>query len=124
MHMNRGSFLTLGLAASLLMPVAAMAQTSNGQPTDQPAGTTSVTDTTPIKKAKAEKAPAEPKVKAARKTKAPKPAKEAKATLSPDTKDQLRKTKKVSKKDPLAGLDKNSPDKALYDKALAATKAG
>src|ERR1700761_3513210 len=107
MQMNRSSFLILGLAASMAMPVAAIAQTSNGQTTDQPAGTTSVTDKTPTKKAKA-----------------PKPTKDEKVVQSKDTKQQMRKTQKVSKKDPLAGLDKDSPDKQLYDKGLAAIKSG
>jgi len=47
--------------------------------------------------------------------------KDDKVTQSKDTKKELRKEKKL---DPVAGADAKLPDKALYDKAIDATKRG
>ncbi|WP_263381894.1 outer membrane protein assembly factor BamD [Granulicella arctica] len=49
---------------------------------------------------------------------------ESKVIQSKDTKQQLRKDKKVTKDNPLAGQDAKLPDKQLFDKALDASKRG
>ncbi len=50
--------------------------------------------------------------------------KESKVIQSKDTKQQLRKDKKTTKDNPLAGQDAKLPDKQLFDKALDASKRG
>jgi outer membrane protein assembly factor BamD len=49
---------------------------------------------------------------------------ESKVIQSKDTKQQLRKDKRVTKDNPLAGQDAKLPDKQLFDKALDASKRG